>query len=153
MSLRTNITDAMKTALKAQDAKTLATVRLIMSALKDKDIAARDKGNYDGITDLEAVQMLQTMIKQRKDSIVLYEQGQRLDLVAKEHGEIDVIQRFLPAMMDDEAITQHIKKIMADTGASTIKDMGKIMTLLKTQYQGQMDFTRANAILKTLLVA
>ncbi|MDR3449940.1 MAG: GatB/YqeY domain-containing protein [Alphaproteobacteria bacterium] len=151
MSLRTTITDAMKDAMRAKDERALATTRMIMAKLKDADIAARPKGNADGISDNEIASMMQGMIKQRRESIVLYEKGNRADLVKQESEEIAVIERFLPKQMDEAAMTHAINNIVAVLGAKDVKDMGKVMAELKKAYAGKMDFAAAGALVKTKL--
>jgi len=150
--LRTQINEAMKDALRAKDERTLATVRLMVSRMKDLDIAARPKGNADGISNDEIMAMLQSMIKQRRESIALYEKGNRADLVKQESEEIAVIERFLPQQMDTAAINAAIDKIIAATGAKDVKDMGKVMGEMKKAYAGQMDFSQASALVKARLV-
>ncbi|MGB9154087.1 MAG: GatB/YqeY domain-containing protein [Alphaproteobacteria bacterium] len=154
--LRTQITDAMKDAMRAKDERTLATTRMIISRMKDLDIAARPKqkesgGNADGITDDEILSMLQGMIKQRRESIALYEKGNRADLVKQESEEITVIERFLPKQMDEAAVKEAIDKIIASTGAKDVKDMGKVMAEMKKTYTGQMDFSQAGPLVKARL--
>ncbi|GIL39564.1 GatB/YqeY domain-containing protein [Roseiterribacter gracilis] len=149
--LRATLTDAMKTALREKDSATLSTVRLILAALKDKDIAARPAGNADGISDGDIGAMLQNMIKQRRDSIALYEQGNRPELVAKEQAEIAVIERFLPSQMDAAAVDAAIAAAVAETGAASVRDMGKVMAVLKSKFAGQMDFAAASAQVKAKL--
>jgi uncharacterized protein YqeY len=149
--LRTQIIDAMKVALRAKDERTLSTVRLMLSRLKDLDIAARPKGNEDGISDDEILSMMQGMIKQRRESIALYKKGSRPDLVKQESEEIAVIERFMPKQMDAAAVNAVIDKIVAATGASSVKDMGKVMGELKKAYAGQMDFSQAGAAVKAKL--
>lgn len=149
--LRTQINDAMKNALRAKDERTLATTRLIISRMRDLDIAARPKGNTDGIGDDEILGMLQGMIKQRRESIALYEKGNRPDLVKQESEEIGVIERFMPKQMDEAAVKEAIDKIIAATGAASVKDMGKVMGELKKTYAGQMDFSQAGSLVKARL--
>ncbi len=149
--LRTQINDAMKDALRAKDERTLATTRLIISRMRDLDIAARPKGNADGIGDAEILTMLQGMIKQRRESIAMYEKGNRPDLVKQESEEIAVIERFMPKQMDADAVSAAIEKAIAATGAAGIKDMGKVMGELKKTYAGQMDFSQAGAAVKAKL--
>lgn len=151
MSLRTKITDAMKDAMRAKDERTLGTARMIIAKMRDLDIAARPKGNADGINDEEIMAMLQSMIKQRRESIALYEKGNRPELAQQESEEITVIERFLPAQMDEAAMKEAIQKAIAATGAAGVKDMGKVMGELKKAYTGQMDFSKAGALVKTLL--
>lgn len=149
--LRDDITNAMKDALRAKDSETLGAVRMVMAKLKDADIAARPSGNADGISDEQIFSLLQGMVKQRRESIVLYEQGKRQDLVDKEKAEIVVIERFLPKQMDETAMKDAAAKAIAATGASGVKDMGKVMGALKKDYAGQMDFSLAGPIVKGLL--
>ena len=149
--LREQIKTELVAAMKAKDEGKTSVLRLINSSIKDKDIAARPAGKTDGISDDEILQLLQSMIKQRKESIELYEKGNRADLVAKEKAEIDVISSFLPAQMDDAAIEAAIKQIIQETGASSMKDMGKVMGCLRGKYAGQMDFGKASGMIKGLL--
>jgi uncharacterized protein YqeY len=149
--LRATLNEAMKTALRDKDAATLSTVRLILAALKDKDIAARPSGNSEGISDGDLASMMQNMIKQRRDSIALYEQGNRPELVAKEQAEIAVIERFLPTQMDAAEVEAAIAGAVAETGAASVRDMGKVMAVLKGKYAGQMDFAAASAQVKATL--
>ena len=149
--LRNSLSDALKAAMRDRDSATTSTLRLILAALKDRDIAARPTGNSTGIGDSEILSMLQGMIKQRRESIVLYEKGKRADLVDKEAAEIVVIERFLPTQMDESAAAQVIGKVIQELGATTIKDMGRIMAELKTRHAGQMDFSRASALVKQQL--
>lgn len=149
--LRSQLTEAMKTAMKAKEAETLATVRLILSTLKDRDIAARGKGNPDGISDEEILGMMQGMIKQRRESIALYEQGNRPELAAAEAAEIAIIERFLPKQMDEAETSAAIAAVIADVGAASLKDMGKVMAALKERYAGSMDFGKASAVIKAQL--
>ncbi len=148
--LRARLSEALKTALKAKDDRTVSAVRLIVSAMKDRDIAARP-ARMDGITDDEILGMLQGMIKQRNESIALYRKGNRLDLVATEQAEIDVIQTFLPTQMDDAAIAAAARQAIAEVGAAGVKDMGKVMAAMKAKFAGQMDFGKASATVKGLL--
>ena len=138
-------------AMKSKDEKTTATLRLMNAAIKDKDIDARSKGNMDGIDDAGVLSLLQTMIKQRRESIEMYKQGGRDDLVAHEQGEIDVIQSFLPKQMSADEMQAAIKEVIAQTGAAGMKDMGKVMGALRGKYAGQMDFGTASGIIKQLL--
>ncbi len=149
--LRTDINDAMKAALRGKDERTLATTRLIISRMRDLDIAARAKGNMDGIGDTEILSMLQGMVKQRRESIAMYEKGNRPDLVKQESEEIAVIERFMPKQMDEAAIKAAVEQAVVATGASGIKDMGKVMGELKKAYAGQMDFSLAGSLVKVRL--
>ncbi len=150
--LRSTLNEAMKDAMRAKDAASLGTIRLILATLKDRDIAARSKSNYDGISEDEILQMFNSMIKQRRESIALYEQGGRPELAQKEQDEIVVIQRFMPKQMDDAAVAAAVKDAIAATEAKGPKDMGRVMALLKEKYAGQMDFTKASAAVKQSLV-
>ncbi len=149
--MRERLSEELKVAMKAKDVRVVATVRLIVAALKDRDIAARGKGNADGIDESEILQMLQTMVKQRRDSIELYEKGGRLDLVRQESEEIEIIQRFLPAQMSEKEITKAVGESIAELGASSLKDMGRTMAALRERYAGRMDFAKASAIVKKQL--
>jgi len=151
MTLRTQINDALKDAMRAKDERTVGTVRLMISRMKDLDIAARPKGNSEGIKDDEILSMLQGMIKQRRESIALYEKGNRADLVKQESEEITVIEKFLPKQMDQSAINDAINKIVTALGAKDVKDMGKVMAEMKKTYAGQMDFSQASALVKARL--
>ena len=151
--LRNAIPEALKAALKEQDQRAVSTVRLIMAALKDRDIAARGKGNTDGIGDDEILQMLQTMVKQRRESIEMYEKGGRLELAEREREEIAIIEEFLPQQMDEAEIGAAVDHVIVQVGADGLKDMGKIMGALREQFAGQMDFGKASALVKQKLGA
>jgi len=150
--LRQEINDALKAAMKAQDRRATSTLRLILAALKDRDIAARGEGGEDGgISDEAVLDMLQKMIKQRHDSIEQYEKGGREDLVAQESEEIEIIARFLPTQLDEDEANAAISEVVEELGATTIKDMGKVMGVLKERYAGRMDFSKAAALAKARL--
>ena len=149
--LREQITEAMKDAMRAREPDTLSTVRMILAGIKDKDIAARPGGNATGIGDPEILLLLQSMVKQRRESVALYAQGNRADLVAKEEGEIAVIERFLPRQMDAAETDAAIVAAIAEAGAASIKDMGKVMAALKAKYSGQMDFSAVGPAVKAKL--
>ena len=149
--IREQIKAKLVEAMKAKDEKATGTLRLINAAIKDKDIDARAKGNMDGIDDAGVLSLLQSMIKQRRESIDMYAKGGRADLVAGEQAEIDVIQSFLPKQMSDEEIKAAIQAIIAETGASSIKDMGKVMGALKAKYAGQLDMGKASGLIKSVL--
>lgn len=148
--LREDLQNSLKEAMKNKDMKTVSAVRLIIAGQKEKDVEARGKG-LEKASDADLLAMMQTMIKQRNESIKIYLQGNRQDLADKEQSEIDIINRFLPKQMNAEEIENAIKAAVAATGASGIRDMGKIMGALKTQYAGQMDFAAASAIIKKIL--
>ena len=149
--IREEIKKQLVEAMKNQEKDKVATLRLINSSIKDRDIADRSKGNYDGIDDAGILSLLQTMIKQRRESIDMYKQGGRDDLVAHEQGEIDVIQSFLPKQMSADEMQAAIKEVITQTGAAGMKDMGKVMGALRGKYAGQMDFGAASAVIKQLL--
>ncbi len=151
--LRKQLSDALKTAMLAKDSRKVSTVRLILAALKDRDIAARPKGQADGISEDEIRQLLQSMIKQRRESITLYEQGKRPELAQQEADEIVIIETFLPRQLGDAEILAAVKVAIAETGAGGIKDMGRVMAVLKERHVGQMDFTKASAVTKAELGA
>ncbi|OHC73220.1 MAG: glutamyl-tRNA amidotransferase [Rhodospirillales bacterium RIFCSPLOWO2_12_FULL_58_28] len=149
--LRDRLSDALKTGMKTKDVRTVATVRLILAALKDRDIAERGKGNYDGITEDAILTMLQSMIKQRRESIVMYKKGGRPGLAEQEAGEIAIIEQFLPAQIAGDEMENIIKGVIAELGANNLKDMGRIMSVLKERHAGCMDFAKAGAIVKNML--
>lgn len=149
--LRNQITEFLKASMKAKEPVALAAVRLIQAALKDRDIAARSKGNMDGVGDDEILSMLQSMIKQRRDSIEMYEKGGRPELAEREAKEIDVIEGFLPAQLDDDAVDAALAEVIAELGAQSMKDMGRVMAALKERYAGSMDFAKASARVKAKL--
>ncbi|MCH8238350.1 MAG: GatB/YqeY domain-containing protein [Proteobacteria bacterium] len=149
--LRTRLSDALKIAMKGKDGRSVSTLRLILAALKDRDIAARGKGNQDGVSDDEVLGLLQSMIKQRRESIELYEKGGRMELAQGEAEEISVIEGFLPEQMSEDEIAAVITGVLGEVGAESLKDMGKVMTALKEQFAGQMDFGKASAIVKERL--
>jgi len=148
---REQLPEALKAALKDKDVRAVSTLRLIMAALKDRDIAARSKGNMDGIPEDEILQMLQTMVKQRRESISMYEKGGRLELAEQEGEEIAIIQRFLPEQLDEATTKAAVDKTIADIGAGGLKDMGAVMGALRENYASQMDFGKASAIVKARL--
>tara|TARA_B100001029_G_C15015653_1_gene427160 strand:- start:626 stop:1081 length:456 start_codon:yes stop_codon:yes gene_type:complete len=150
--LRSELNDALKVAMKTKDTCALGTIRLILASIKDQDICARADGNSDGITDEQVLALLNTMVKQRKESIRLYEQGGRLELAQREQAEIDVIRRFTPSQLEGEEFQSAIKDAMLEVDAKTIKDMGKTMALLKQKYPGQMDFSKASGVVRQKLV-
>ena len=149
--LRETLTEAVKTAMRAREPEAVSTLRMILAGIKDKDIAARPSGNASGIGDAEILTLLQSMVKQRRESIALYRQGGREDLVAKEEGEIAVIERFMPAQLDLAATDAAITAAIAELGAASIKDMGRVMAALKAKYSGQMDFSAVGPAVKAKL--
>ena len=151
--LRTKLSETLKTAMKSKDAPTTSTIRLIQAALKDRDIAARPKGNMDGISDDEILSLMQGMIKQRRDSIEMYEKGGRPELADKEAAEIGIIESFMPEQMDEATATAAVKAIVTEFEASSMKDMGKVMAALKERHAGSMDFSKASGMVKDILGA
>ena len=149
--MRERLKDELKKAMLAKNQQAVGTLRLILAALKDRDIAARGKGNSDGIAEDEILAMLQTMIKQRRESIEMFEKGDRPELAGKEAGEIAIIEDFLPRQMDQAEIEEAVKSVIASSGAGSLKDMGKVMAALRADYAGRMDFGKASALTKTLL--
>jgi uncharacterized protein YqeY len=151
MALREQFTTALKESMKAGDRRRLSTVRMIMAALKERDIDARGKGNPKGIEDGDIQRMLQGLVKQRREAIELYKQGKRPELAQKEEEEIAVIETFLPKQMSDTEAEAAIKQAIAAVGAASVKDMGKVMAALKEKYSGQLDLSKAGGIVKKLL--
>jgi uncharacterized protein YqeY len=151
--LREKLTEAMKDAMRAKDQAALGTIRLILAKLKDVDIAARTEASREGVADDKILSMMQGMIKQRNESIALYEKGNRTDLADKEKAEIAVIERFLPQQMDEAAVEAAVREAIAASSATSIKDMGGVMAALKGKYAGQMDFAKASAAVKKALSA
>lgn len=149
--IRGRLNDALKDAMKTKDKKTLATVRLILAALKDRDIAARSKGNLDGVTDDDVLSMMQSMVKQRRESIALYEKGGRLELAKQEAEEINIIQMFLPSQMENGEMDEAIMEVIGELKADCLKDMGRTMAAIKERYAGRMDFAKASAFVKEKL--
>lgn len=149
--LRTRLTDSLKTAMKAQDARMVSTIRMILAGLKERDIAARAKGNQTGIDETEIQQMLQSMGKQRRESVELYEKGGREELAAQEREEIAIIESFLPAQLSDEEAARAIDAAITETGAAGVKDMGRVMAVLKERHTGRMDFAKAGPLVKSRL--
>jgi uncharacterized protein YqeY len=152
MSMRTRFQETLKSAMLAKDELTVSTLRLIIAAMKDRDIAARSKGNWEGITDEEILSMLQSMIKQRQESVKMYEVGKRQDLVDRENAEIKVIERFLPKQLSEDEVKAVIGVAITSVGATGIKDMGKVMAEIKAKYAGQLDFGKASGLVKERLV-
>ena len=151
MGLRTRISDALKEAMKQKDAGRLSTLRLINAAIKDRDIALRGEGRDDGVSGEEILQILGKMVKQRNDSVRAYEEAGRLELAEQERTEIGVIEEFLPKQLDEDETLAAIDAAIKATGASSIRDMGKVMGELKTKFTGQMDFGRVGPLVKDRL--
>tara|TARA_R110002050_G_scaffold297610_1_gene459290 strand:+ start:6998 stop:7456 length:459 start_codon:yes stop_codon:yes gene_type:complete len=151
MDLRHRLQTELKDSLINKDKIKTATIRLILAALKDRDIDARSKGNDEGIDEISILQILQSMIKQRRESIVIYTKGDRKDLADQEAKEIKVIETFLPQQMDAAEIKRAAQESIQDIAAESLRDMGKVMTQLREKYAGQMDFSKASQIVKDLL--
>jgi hypothetical protein len=149
--LRDAFSERLKTAMKARDSRTVSAVRLILAGLKERDVAARTAGQAEPLPDAEILRLLQTMIKQRRESIALYEKGNRADLVEQEQGEIAVIESFLPEQMSEAETAAAVEAAIADTGAQGIKDMGKVMAALRERHTGVIDLARAGAVVKQQL--
>ena len=149
--LRQAFTDRLKQAMKAREMRTVSTIRLILAELKARDVAARGRGNAEVLSDVEIQRMLQAMIKQRRESIALYEQGNREDLAQQERKEITVIEGFLSNQLDQSQIEAAVAAAIGETGAAEVKDMGPVMGVLRERYDGVIDFVRAGAIAKRLL--
>jgi len=149
--LRTRLNDALKSAMKAKDGLAVSTLRLTLAALKDRDIAARTKGDTNGIGEDEILGLLGTMIKQRREAIAHYERGGRPELAKREAEEIDVIEGFLPKQLSEEEIQSVVKEMIAEVGAGGLKEMGRVMAALRERYSGRMDFAKASAIVKRQL--
>ena len=151
MDKRTEISSALKEALKSQNKIALTTLRLITAAMKDRDIAIRESGKPDGITDDEILLMLQSMVKQRQESAKTYSEAGRDDLAEQEEAEIDVIKSFMPKQLDEAEVEAVIAGIIEEISAKDIKDMGKVMAVMKTKYAGQVDMAKAGAVAKKKL--
>ena len=149
--LRDKLNEALKDAMRARDMASVGAIRLILAKLKEVDIATRTETSREGVADERILSMLQGMIKQRNESVVLYEKGNRPDLADKEKAEIVVIERFMPRQMDDSAVEAAVREAVAAAGATTVKDMGGVMAALKAKYAGQMDFAKASAAVKKAL--
>ncbi len=153
MDMRERIATALKQAMKEKQADRLSTLRLINAAIKDRDIAARGDGEEGGVGDAEVLAILGKMAKQRQESARAYEEGGRLDLAERERAEIAVIEEFLPRQLSDKEVRKAIDAAIADIGADSIRDMGKVMGALKAKYTGQMDFGAVGPMVKDRLSA
>ena len=151
MGLREQFNDSLKEAMKAKDQKRVGTLRLILAALKERDIANRSEESRAGISDDDILGLLAKMIKQREDSIAAYEAGGRPELAKAERDEIDIIRGYMPKQMGADEMKAAIAKVIAETGAAQMKDMGKVMGALKERFAGQMDFGKASAAVKEAL--
>ncbi|WP_085885160.1 GatB/YqeY domain-containing protein [Oceanibacterium hippocampi] len=151
--LRERLSESLKDAMRAKNARRVSTLRLIIATLKDRDIAKRSEGDSNGISDDEVLRMLATMIRQRRESIAAYEQGGRIDLAEAEQEEISIIEDFLPTQLTEEEVVAAIREAIAEIGAAGLKDMGRTMAVLKSRYPGRMDFGTASARVKSELAA
>ena len=152
MSLRAQINDALKDAMKAGDKRRVSTLRLMNSAIKDKDILSRTEGHDSALTpDAGLIDLFAKMVKQRQESVAVFEQGGRPELAQAEREEIDIIQSYMPKQLSDDDAKAAVAAIIKAVGAASIKDMGKVMAELKAKYAGQMDMGKAGAIVKGML--
>ena len=151
MELRARVNAALKVSMKAKEADRLSTLRLINAAIKDRDIEARGGGSDDGVGDDVVLGILGKMVKQRQESAKVYEEGGRLELAGKELSEIKIIEEFLPRQLSDDEVAKQIDAAIVEVGADSIRDMGKVMGVLKSKYTGQMDFGKAGPMVKARL--
>jgi uncharacterized protein len=152
MSLRDKLSADMKDAMKSGDKRKLATIRLMNAAIKDKDINSRTEGHdSEKISDTAIIDVFAKMVKQRQDSITAFEAGGRTELAAQERGEMEVIQSYMPKQMTDDEAKAAVASVIAAVGAASVKDMGKVMTELKSRFAGQMDMGKVGGIVKSLL--
>ena len=149
--MREIINEAVKDAMRSKDKLRLSTLRLINAAIKDKDIALRVEDRPDGVSSSEILQILGKMVKQRQESARAYEEGGRLELAEQELSEIKIVEEFLPRQLSDDDVAEAIRKIISSVGATSIRDMGKVMASLKEKYTGQTDFGKAGAAIKKIL--
>ena len=149
--MRSLLDTNLKEAIRSQEKQRLATLRLINAAVKDRDIAVRSEENTEGVSDSEIILILSNMVKQRKQSIIQYEEGGRIELAEREREEIKIIEEFLPNQLSEKEIREEVLKIIESKDKLSIKDMGKIMGELKTNFTGRMDFGKASEIVKALL--
>jgi uncharacterized protein YqeY len=153
MSLRDQFNQALKDAMRAREAKRVSTLRLMLAALKDRDIANRSETTREGISDEEILSLLAKMIKQREESVTAFDSGGRPELAASEREEIAIIREFQPTQMSESETRSAVAAAIAEAGANAPKDMGKVMTALKARYAGRMDFAKAAVAAKELLTA
>ena len=149
--LRAKISDELKTAMKAGDKLKVSTLRLVGAAIKDRDIQNRTAGPDSGVNDAQIVEVLAKMVKQRQESVAIYQQGGRPELAKQESDEIDIIQSFMPKQLSEAEVKSVIAAIIQETGAQSVKDMGKVMAALKAKYAGQMDMAKAGGAVKSQL--
>jgi uncharacterized protein YqeY len=149
--IRERFAGDLKDAIKARDAARVSTLRLVTAAVKDRDIAARTSDSAEGVPDSEILAILAKMIRQRQESAGVYEQAGRLDLAGQERAEIAILREYLPKQLSEREVDAAVAAAIATTGASSIRDMGKVMALLKERHTGAMDFARAGAAIKQAL--
>ena len=150
--MRENFNTELKNALKAKDIVAIRTIRLILAAVKDRDIVVRGSGESGGIIENDIISLLKKMIKQREESIILYKKGKRFDLVKNEEEEIIIISKFLPEQLSERETLEIVKKTINEIKATSIKDMGKVMLHLKEHYESNMDFSFASKMIKDILL-
>ncbi|MEG3662647.1 GatB/YqeY domain-containing protein [Celeribacter halophilus] len=151
MDMRSRLNAALKTAMKEKDSERLTTLRLINAAIKDREIASRGEGEEVVVSDDDVLGILGKMVKQRQESAKAFEEGARLELAEKERAEIAVIEEFLPRQLNEEEVAKAVEEAISETGAESIRDMGKVMGVLKAKYTGQMDFGAAGPLVKAKL--
>ncbi|MBM9594733.1 GatB/YqeY domain-containing protein [Roseitranquillus sediminis] len=151
MALRNQIEDALKVAMRDKEAERVSTLRLINAAIRDRDIAMRGQSEEGGVTDEIVLQILGKMVKQRHESARAYEEGGRLELAEKERREIAIIEGFLPRRLSKDEVSAAIDQAIAEAGASSIRDMGRVMGILKSEYPGRMDFAAVGPMVKARL--
>ena len=149
--LRQDLNESLKEAMKAKDGCATSTIRLILAAIKDRDIAARTQGAGEKISDEQILEVLQKMVRQRKESIEMYAKGGRQDLVDRESHEIEVVEGFLPKPLSEAESQEAVAAVIGELGASSIKEMGQVMGELKRRYAGRMDFSKASTLVKDTL--
>ncbi len=149
--LRQELSESLKEAMKAKDRCATSTIRLILAALKDRDIAARTQGSDEKLSDDQILEVLQKMVRQRRDSIEMFAKGGRQDLVARESREIEIIEEFLPKPLSATESADAVQEVISELGASSIKEMGQVMGELKRRHAGRMDFAKASALVKDAL--
>ena len=149
--LRQRLNDDLKAAMKSRDQRATSALRLILAALKDRDIAARERGITNGVDEPEIIDLLQKMVRQRQESITMFQKGGRQELVDQEQGEINIIERYLPKKMSEGETNAAVAAVVEELGASSIKDMGRVMAALKERYAGRMDFGKVGAQVKQKL--
>ena len=150
--MREQLNSELKKSIINKDLAATKTIRLIIAAIKDRDIVVRTEGNQNGISEADIISLLKKMQKQREESIQLYTKGNRMDLVQSEEDEIKIIKQFLPKQMNDDEIKNLVKEAIEINDAKSIRDMGKVMTYLKENYSSNMDFSKAGKFLKEILI-